>query len=955
MNTQRTAAEEPPAPRGTVLVLILLVLALFSLVAAWWVVRAGLQQAGAAEYQRAITARTAVDSALEHAKAAVAGVSLLHATADSGWIVLSSSATEQVHYRISVRDTATISTNELPWPAVVARRASPVVRTGNRWRRITDPQVASHHMLRDACAAALQEHAAEAAHADALAVALADAYDDNLALAEHDGTATGFEGLTLAGARRGDERIVPVAHIMRQSAFYDVDYQRDNFAIFGAFTIDEVEPVVDDAGTTNTRVRLAARLSDPVRQRQWEAFQQLWHEVYPERFIPHVWRGQRAWLVMECGGAGSLLTILDNDGEWLYFAGFPHAACVRGRYVSINLCSARAEPGGLTAAAPRAPDVWFVTGLLAHAHYRLQWYADGRTVQPDYTIVLGSAVQRANVTQVQPVRGAVGLNVTLTPGMSISTVHLSQPDMVAWRYTGVQPLQAHGWQWQRVVPEHIMDALRIVSNTPAQALVMPGMLWTWASGNGAVSIQSNIISFVPRDEAGLPCIVQRTACVPSPYGGWAWRITARVHPDFPWTPGAWRGAACLRAADSNLTTRSAFLVIDNTRNTLLVHAGTRATADAYAPVSGSMLRIGGVLDAMRRADSALVNPFGQVCARFAPVAARPPAGVWLRYEHNRWRAGAPAALAGLYTNDTPAARVSLSPAWQRLIARAHDRHALAATLDALIHPHGIDLPVNASSAPSGWIATQIRLRRTGARTWQFPRASTHWPDNFWRGAEVTFHDTHERARVCASHGTSLELDHAVRAASGSEATLAPLAGVVFHVTANEAADGTWEWQVPPDACGPYELYLRGFCPPCSNATARLNVAVFNARTKAFEPLAHEAVFDQHDLIHAGVVREEHLDARRRFVLRITASGAPAWVRGVYLAPAARSGRARHELAGLVSDAFAAHVAARVVRNGAVAAHREGTALLVRAWQGMPDNLTPVVQCERLVWNTNTQQ
>jgi len=954
MNTQRITVEERAAPCGAVLVLMLLVLALFSLVAAWWVVRAGLQQADAAEYQRALTTRTAVDSALEHAKAAVADVTQLNVAAESGWIVLSSSAIEQVSYRIRLRDTAGLPANELPWPPMVARRASAVVRTQAGWQRVADPYGASHQHMQHACSLALQTHEANVGQAPALALTLADAYDDNFALAADEGTAPGFEGLVLAGARRGDEHIIPTAHIMRQSALYDVDYQRDNFAIFGAFTIDAVEPVVDDAGTTNTRVRLAARLADPARQRQWEAFQLLWKQVYPERFIPHAWRGQRAWIVMECGGAASAVTILDNDGEWLYFEGFPLAACARGRYVSINLCSARAEPGGLTAAARGVRDVWFVTGLLAHARYRLQWYADGRAVQPDHSIVLGSPVQHADETLVLAAHGAVGLAVTLMPDTRISTLHVSQPDMVAWRYTGVQPLQAHGWQWQRVVPEHIMDAVGIVSNVPAQALVMPGTLWTWNTGDRAFAMQSNTISFVPRDKAGLACIVQRTACVPSPYGGWAWRITARVHPDFPWTPGAWRGAACVRAADSNLTTRSAFLVIDNTRDTLLVHAGTRTTAEAYAPANGAMLRIGGLLDAMRRADSALVNPFGQVCARLAPVRTRPPAGMWVRYEKKRWRAGAPAALAGLHPHDTPAARVSMSPAWQSITAQIRDQQALAATLDALIRPHGIDLPVNASSAPSGWVATHIRLRRTGTRTWQLPRASTHWPNDFWRGAEVTFHHTHERARVCASRGASLELDHVVRAASGSEATLAPLAGVVFHVTANDAAQGTWEWQVPQDACGPYELYLRGFCPPGTGATARLSVAVFNPHAAAFEPLAHEAVFDQHDLIHAGVLRDEHLDTQRRFLLRIAARGAPAWLRGVYLVPAARAGRARHELAGHVSDAFCADISARVVCNGAVVAHREGTALLVRTWQGMPDNLTPVVQCERLVWNASTQ-
>lgn len=949
MTIRRRQVTHTLAPRGAVLVLVLLVLALFSVIALWWVVRAGLQEAGAIEYQRGLALRTAADSALEHAKASVADVALLPAEADSGWIVLASSATEQASYRLRVRDTAAMAEQELPWPAHVARCASAVVRTDNGWRRVADPYIAAHDTLRDACAQALRAHGADTAEAPSLALALADAYDDNLALAEQDARATGFEGLMLAGARRGDERVLPVAQILRQSAFYDVDYERDNFAIFGAFAIDAVEPVVESAWRTNTRVRLATRLADPVRQRQWETFQQLWHEVYPDRFIPHAWRGQRALIVMECGGASTALTVRDNDGEWLYFDGYPLSACVRGRYVSIKLCSEKARPGCLTAVARGVPDVWFVTGLQARAVYRLQWYGEGGALQPDYSVVLGTGRLQGEDTLVHAKHDAVGVQVTLAPELRISMVRLSQPDIVAWRYTGAQPLQASGWQWQRSWPEQTLDTLQIVSNTPASALVKPGTLWLWSTGEAGDAPRKATISFVTRDEAGMACLVRRAEIVPSPHGGWAWRITARVHPDYRWTPGYWRGAACVRAADSNLTTRSAFLVMDNTHNTLFVHAGTRAMAEDHAPLPGTWLRMGGLIDAMRRAHSMLVNPLGQTCARQAAIRSRAPAGAWMCYDNGHWRAGIPVARLELPTNNTPAARIMASPAWQRAATSAPDPQALAAALDTLIQPHGIDLPVNAGAAPGGWMATRTRLRRTGATAWRFARGGVRWPADFWRGAEVIFPGTDERARVRASQGDTLELDRTVRAPSRCTATLAPLAGIVFHVTANAAADATWEWRVPEDTCGPYELYVRGFCPPSTADTARLTIAAFNTRTSAFEPLVVNAVFDQHDVIAAGTLHDDHLDVRRQFRLRLTARGAPVWVRGVYLVPAARRGCARHELAGHVSDAFAVELSARITRHGEVAAQWDGTALLQRTWQGSPNALCPVLRCVQLRW------
>lgn len=950
MTIRHAQARPTPVPRGAVLVLVVLVLALFSVLALWWIVRAGLQAAGAVEYQRGLALRTAADSALEHAKAAVADVEVLIGEADSGWIVLASSATEAVSYRLRVRDTAAMAEHELPWPAQMARRASAVVRTEHGWRRVADPYSAGHDTLQDACAQALRVHGVDTAPAPALALALADAYDDNLALAEAHAGATGFEGLTLAGARRGDVRLLPVAQILRQSAFYDVEYERDNLAIFGAFAIDAVEPVIDSVSRTNTRVRLATRLTNPVRQRQWEVFQQLWHEVYPERFIPHAWRGQRALIVTECGGASTAMTLLDNDGEWLYFEGYPLSACVRGRYVSINLCSEKARPGCLTAVARGVPDVWFVTGLQERAEYCLQWYGEGGALQPEYSVVLGSARPQGGHMVVHAKHHAIGVQVTLAPDVRISTVHLGQPDIVAWRYTGAQPLQASSWRWQRSLPEQLLDTLQIVSNVPASALVKPGTLWLWSTGEAGDASRAATMSFVTRDEAGMACVVRRAELVPSPHGGWAWRITARVHPDYRWTPGYWRGAACVRAADSNLTTRSAFLVMDNTHDTLFVHAGTRTIAEQYIPAPGTWLRIGGLLDAMRRADSTLVNPLGQPCTRQAAARSHASAGVWMCHEDGHWRAGMPVARLELPTNATPAARIMASPAWQHAVASARDPQALATTLDTLIQPHGIDLPVNAGAAPGGWMATRTRLRRTGATTWRFAPGGARWPADFWRGAEIVFDATGERARVCASRGASLEIDRPLRASSGTTVTLAPLAGVVFHVTPGTAAEGAWDWRVPEDTRGPYELYVRGFCPPGTADTARLTIAVFNTRTSAFEPLAVNAVFDQHDVITAGTLRDEHFTSQRQFQLRITARGAPVWVRGVYLVPAARSGRARHELAGHVSDAFAVELSARITRYGELAAQWDATALLQRVWHGPPDNLTPVLQCAHLRWH-----
>ncbi len=967
MTTPPAQAGSQAAARGTVLVLILLMLALFSVVAALWVVQASLHQADAMVYCSTVAVRAAADSALEHAKAALVFNTQPPSRTDSGWVTLSSNAVEQVQYRVTLLDNAAAPADELRWPAMTARRASPIVPCDGGWRRIADPYTASHSILRTACQAALQQHDYEGAQAGALALALADAYDDNLALAARQDAADGYEGVELEAARPGDNRVVPIAHVLRQSYFYDLEYQRDNFAIFGAFAIERVEPVVTSGGHTNTRVRLQTRLTHPARQRQWEEFQSLWRQAFPARFIPHAWRGRQALIVTECGGASATLTLDDNDDEWLYFSGYPLDACVAGRYVSINLCSVRAEPGSLTPAGRGVRDVWFVTGLLTQAEYTLRIYGDGLEHEPDTTLVLGedvSSPHRAGGLRVRSAGGVVGVDAVLESGAKISAVHMWQPEWLAWRNTGVQPLHISGWQWQRCMPERLVDALIAESNAhytaqrayerAASPLVAPGGLWWWTTGDQPPPAGAAAVTFALPFEAGHACVVGSCDIVPSPYGGWAWRIAARVHPDFRWTPGIWRGAVLVRACDSNAPARSAYTIIDNSHAALTVHAGTRAIAEEYQPREGTWVRVGGMLDAARRGESALVNALGQTCARVARTGGRPAPGVWHQYDNGFWRAGAlpearraPAAAVA----DTSAARIAASPAWRHAVPAARDAAALADTLNTFVSPHGIDLPVSAAPVPHGWMSTSMPLRRSGARTWRMPRTAAPWPDDFWRGAEIVFHTTGERVRVVSSSGASLHADRPVRAASGSRADVTPIAGAAFHVAAQAPAEGAWTWRIPEDACTPLALYVRGFCPPGTGTAARMSIAVWNMRASAYQELAAGVVFDQHDVVRAGALGPEHLDAQRRVRLRVTTAGAPVWLRGLYAIPAARSGRTRAELAGWCSDGFSAHVTARVVRGGRVVAEQTGAALLVRTWQGPARRVSPMMACEHLLWQT----
>ncbi|MCX7846646.1 MAG: pilus assembly PilX N-terminal domain-containing protein [bacterium] len=941
-----------PGPRGAVLVIMLLILALFSLIAVMWVARAALQRAAMQEYVDTLTARTAADAALEHAKAALFAARELPACVQSAWITLRSSAVEQVEYRVTLRDTGRLSQNELPWSTALAWRAAPVVPTTSGWRRLIDPCVASSDALRAACAAALRQCAEEETLAGELAASLADAYDDNLALGVQRDGSVGFEGFMLAGAWRGDDRLIPVTHVLRQSAFYDLDYQRDNFAIFDAFPIEAVEPVVDGAGRTNTRVRLAERLANPARQRQWEAFQHLWYQVYPARFIPHAWRGQEALIVTECGGASTRIRLLDNDDSWLYFEGYPIPACVRGRYVSIILCSLRKNPGCMTAEARGAVDVWFVTGLYADAAYDVQWSGDGRVVNPGVKLVYGAAARSAPARRVYAKNGVVGFEVLLSPEVRLSGVRFAQPEVVAWRYTGAQPLQPSGWQWERLMPEHLVDLLSIQSNAPARALVHPGALWLWSTDGMYPGSYRTVVSYVARDEAGQLFTVEDTCIEPSPHGGWAWRVRARVQQTHAWVDGEWRGALIVRAADSNCLDRAAFAVLDNTHNTLLVHAGTWATAEELAPARGSQLRIGGLVASLRRTKTRLRNPLGQVCAEMPPVPPTPPLCTWVQLNQGVWHAGAPRELEAVCPTGSPSARLAHSPVWQRLQATTRNPEAVAAVLDSWIVPHGSDLPVTAQQAPGSWLPTALTLRRTGEYRWRLPRLYGRWPRDFWRGAEVIFAETGERARVRRSSGTSLELDQRVQARSGSRATLAPVAGVVFHVSSGEAAEGSWEWTLPADVCPPCELYLRGFCPADTTTAARLHVALWNARTAAYDDVRAGTSFTQHDVLDAGVVGEEHLDSQRRLRLRVRARGGPIWIRGVYLVPAARAGHPPERFYGYQSAAAAVTVEARVRRHQLAAARARATALLWREWYGPQEHLVPFLRCVEWQWLVN---
>lgn len=942
------------AARGAVLVLALFMLALFSVIAGLWALRASLQLADANQYALALQLRTAGDTALEHAKAAMSAARQLPKESASAWVVLSSSRTEVTEYRVSLRDTAHMSATALPWSAREARRAAPVVATATSWRWILDPQVASYDQLHDACATALRLCGGDESDAAALAMTLADAYDDNTAVGiAVDGT-MGFEGLSLAGVRRGDDRVVPVAWLLRQSAFYDVDYQRDNFAIFGAFTIDAVEPVIASASRTNTRVRLSDRLLDPARQHQWEAFQRLWHRVYAERFIPHAWRGLTALIVTECGGASTVLTILDNDGEWLYFAGYPHAACVRGRFVSIKLGSVRARPGCFTAEARGVHDVWFVTGLSDRIAYRFAWYGEGARVVPHVKLIYGEQVSDTGPELVRAADGVLGFVVTLTPDLPISGLRASQPDVVAWRYTGVHPLQIGGWRWERSMPETLTDALLAWSNAPKVALLAPGNLWYWCNDCAYEAEKNQVTSFVRREESGIPYAVEHVALEPSPLGGWAWRIRTRVQRLHPWIAGEWRGTVCVRAADSNEPNHIAFVVLDNTADTLLVHVGTYTMANALAPRRGSWIRLGGLAESVRRAEQRLITPLGQVAAH-EPSAEVPLAiSLWVSQIHGQWQLRPPASAPDITPTDAPSSRVAQSPAWHTLLARIQDVNALASVLDSWIQPLGIELPVNAQVAPANWTPTYVMLRRRGRTQWQLPRSYAHWPRDFWRGAEVVFQSAGTRARVMRSCGRTLVLDQDLPVPSRAAATLAPLAGAVFHVTTTEPSEGTWEWRLPPDVCMPSALYVRGFCPPDTNAAARFTIAVWNVRREDFDVLAENARFNQHDVIFAGTLSDDHVMDGQWLRVRIRVTGGAAWIRGGYLVPSAWAGRRHRELGRLVSDAACVSITTRMRRNADILAECHGTALLLRRWCGPQDDLKPIVECTRWRWHEPTK-
>ncbi len=961
------------AARGAALFAMLAVMLLLSLVALLMVYRAGVHSAQTRVFADGTMLDDAVRSGVAQAEAvvhaALADPTALTAHEQTAWHVVSSNAEQCVRYRVRVADAARVPTHALAWPARDAVRATLVVAQPGGWRAVLDPRGASLADLTAACRDELRDHGLPEQYAAPLAMSIADAFDENMSAS---GGATpraqGFEGLALEAIWRGIEQVVPAATVLRQSAFYDIDYHANWRNIMRAFTLAEVAPCVDEHGATNTRVRLsAAPLALPdtrVWLAHWRAFDALWRTRSAQRFVPHVWRGVLAVLCLPCGGAAGTLDVLDNDGEYLYFRGYPLAACAQDNFISLDLCDPRSAPGVLRARRHAFTDVWLVTGMLAQAHCAARVeYEDTPTEAAALWHEKSAPGSGSNDwLYATPNDTVLALQVPLTRARGAVGVHARQADVAVLGNRGVRALQVAGWRWLRpasAVTNDIIDLTEVIrvprqpSRAAASALVQPGTLWWWTDDAALLPPAARgVASRVPRERAGVAVAVQSCTLEPSPLGGWAWRVTlrddvvGRMRADGPHDDVVRIAPRAATAGDQ------AFGVIERRGNALLLHVGPRARAEQWLPHAGDTLRIGGICAAMAGTESVVQTALDESVLHVGDDTRTVAPGTWLRPHAGHWvrTAGAPQPLRmGALTTaiDSVSARLALTPIRAALAAVTTPAQApFWRALDERIRPIGACLPVAAARMTgnaAGWHPARMAVFRAGRTSWLTRAGQTTWPADFWRGYELQLPVSSQRLRIVASAGRGFSVDAPARTAA-ADARITPGFADDAYVS-SDSADGVWTWQVPAAACLPARLHLLSYAATATSTPVRFSVALWNDVRGVWDEQCRAQPVAADDTVAVGRLTPQHISRGGLLRVRVQADAARAWLRGIYLVPGEAAGQAV-VTQGLRSDGFVAEIDAEVVQGSTVLAQRRTRALLVRTWDARGDALWPVVRCAR---------
>ncbi len=964
--------------RGAALFTMLAVLLLLSLIALMMVYRTGVHSAQTRVAADSGMLDDALQSGLAQAQAqimaALTDAGALAAQHRDAWQVLASNAGQCVRYRVRIADTARMPTNVLPWSVETAVRTASVVARAGGWRAILDPCITPPVQLAMACGEELRWHALPEEQAATLALTIADAFDENKAARRHDHSgAHGFESLALEAVWRGTEQVIPAQAVLRQSAFYDIDYKGSWRNITRAFTVADIAPVVDEHGRTNMRVRLsAAPLALPESRAwvaQWHAFDALWRERCAQRFVPHAWRGVAATLCLACGGDAGTLEILDNDGEFLYFSGYPETVCAPGNFITLELCDPRSEPGVLRARQQPWTDVWFVTGMLAQAACAV--HVDYEQTPADRaTLWLGEhAINRSATNDwlyVQPgaraghADAAIAVQVPLARTAGAVGLHLRQADVAVLRNRGARPLHVAGWRWVRSATVSTADVIDCASaqvlrpgpHTAAAAdTLAPGDLWWWTDDPALLpDAARGVVSQVPRARAGVAATVQACALEPSPRGGWAWRLTLAANPFNRATADELRtGVVRFDQTDEHAADHM-FSVLDQTANELLVQVGPQARAEQWQPPPGATLRVSGLCAALQHAGGTLQTPLHEPALQFEHTAGMLDQGVWLRAQGDHWERTAampqPVRVSATAAVDSVSARLALTPVRAALdgAIRPTAQARFWCALDERIRPVGVRLPITAARAingNAGWHTARMAVFRAGRTSWLTRDRQTSWPPDFWRGHELQFPGSDQHLRIVASAGRSFSVDEAGRATADDNARITPGFSDDAHVSSQAGAEGVWEWHVPAEITLPAQLALLSYQATTTGAAARFSVALWSDLRGAWDEQCHAAPVDAGDTVAAGMLTAQHIGRGGVLRVRIRVDAARAWLRGLYLVSRELAGsddmaRARR------SDGFAVEIEAQVVRGAAVLAQRQMRALLVRDWDERAGALQPYV-------------
>jgi hypothetical protein len=899
--------------------------------------------------------------------AALADATALPAHDQTAWHVVSSNADQCVRYRVRVADTACVPAEQRVWPDADAVRAAWVIARPGGWRAVLDPRGAALADLTAACREELRDLALPAQYAESLALTIADAFDDNMcAGAGATPRAQGFEGLTLEAVWRGVEQVVPAQAVLRQSAFYDIDYHANWRNIMRAFTVADATPLVDEHGATNTRVRLsAAPLALPDSRAwvaQWRTFDALWRTRSAQRFVPHAWRGVPAVFCLPCGGAAGTLDVLDNDGEYLYFRGYPLTACAPDNFISLDLCDTRTAPGVLRARGHAFADVWFVTGMLAHAACAARVDCEGAPAEDAALWQEQAAPGNGSNAWLyaQPRDTAVALRVPLTRACGAVGVHVRQADIAVLRNRGVRPLHVAGWRWLRpasVVTDDVVDLTEVISlprRPDASAMLPPGTLWWWTEDAALLPPGARgLASRVPCVRAGVATTVLACELEPSPLGGWAWRVTlrddviGRIRGDGQHDSVVRIDRHAAPAGDQ------AVPVIARRGNALLLHVGPRARAEQWLPYAGDTLRVGGLSTALQHAGGAVHTALDEAVLRLAEDGRAAAPGRWLQPRNGRWvrMAGVPQPLhMGAVTTDVDAVstRLALTPIRAALdAAPTPAQPAFWRALDERIRPTGVRLPITharTAGTLAGWHPARMAVFRAGRTSWLTRAGQTRWPVDFWRGHELLLPAADQRLRIIASDGRGFSVDAPAGTAADDDARITPGFGDDAYVSSG-AADGVWEWPMPADACLPAQLRLLSYAATTTGMPVRFSIAFWNDLRRVWDEQCHAQPVAADDTVAVGILTPQHISRGGLLRVRIQADAARAWLRGLYLVSREVAGQAV-ATQGLRSDGFIAEIDAEVAQGGTVVAQRRTRVLLVRTWHARDDTQWPAVRRAR---------